>query len=216
MTVDTVSWDLSPLVYGEDDAGADRLLDEAAARAQTFAEAHAGRVKELEAPAFAAAVHELMAISELAARAGNFAMLRVSVDTADPAIGALMQRVQEKSTAIETQLLFFELEWALLCDEHAEALLSAEGLDTAPPFLRSALRYRPHLLSEPEEKILAEKSVSGASAWGRLFSEHVSALTVDLPGAGEPVTLDAAAASLMPSERHLPPGAADARTGAAA
>ena len=30
MTVDDVSWDLSPLVHGEDDAGADRLLDEAA------------------------------------------------------------------------------------------------------------------------------------------------------------------------------------------
>ena len=40
-----------------------------------------------------------------------------SVDTADPQIGALMQRMQEKSTAIETKLLFFELEWAALDDD---------------------------------------------------------------------------------------------------
>ncbi len=216
MTVDDVSWDLSPLVHGEDEAGADRLLDEAAARAQAFAEAHAGRVKELEAPAFVAAVHELQAISELASRAGHYAMLRFSVDTADPAIGALMQRVQEKSTAIETQLLFFELEWATLCDEHADALLGADGLDTARHFLRSARRYRPHLLSEPEEKILTEKSVSGASAWGRLHSEHLSALTVDLPGDGEPVTLDAALATLMSSDRDARRGAAEAVTAALA
>ena len=214
MTVEDVSWDLSPLVHGEDEAGADRLLDEAATRAQAFAEAHAGRVKEFEAPAFVEAVHELQAISELAARAGNYAMLRFSVDTADPAIGALMQRVQEKSTAIETQLLFFELEWASLCDEHAEALLSAEGLDTARHFLRSARRYRPHLLTEPEEKILTEKSVSGASAWGRLHSEHLSALEIDLPGDGEPVTLDAALATLMSSDRDLRRGAAEAVTAA--
>jgi oligoendopeptidase F len=210
MTVDTVSWDLSPLVYGEDDAGADRLLDEAAARAQAFAEAHAGRVKDLDAPEFVAAVHELMELSELAARAGNYAMLRFSIDTADPAIGALMQRVQEKSTAIETQLLFFELEWATLCDEHAEALMNADGLDTARHFLRSARRYRPHLLSEPEEKILAEKSVSGASAWGRLFSEHVSAITVDQEG--ESVTLDSALANLMSPDREVRRSTAEAVT----
>ena len=60
--------------------------------------------------------------------------------------------------------------------------MAADGLDTARHFLRSARRYRPHLLSEPEEKILAEKSRLRRSAWGRLFSEQVSALTVELPG----------------------------------
>jgi oligoendopeptidase F len=202
MTVDTVSWDLSPLVFGEGDAGADRLLDEAAARAQAFAAANAGRVAELDPPAFAAAIHELMELSELAGRAGNYAMLRFSVDTADPAIGALMQRMQEKSTAIDTNLLFFELEWAALDDAKAEELLAAGGLDTARHYLRSARRYRPHLLTEPEEKILAEKSISGASAWGRLFSEHISAVTVEFDGEPEPVTLDSALARLMSSDRE--------------
>ncbi|MDX6681454.1 MAG: oligoendopeptidase [Solirubrobacteraceae bacterium] len=214
MTSEDVSWDLSPLVHGEGDAGADRLLDEAAARAQTFAEANAGRVAELDPAAFAAAVRELQELSELAARAGNYAMLRFSVDTADPAIGAMMQRVQEKSTALETQLLFFELEWAALDDERAGQLLAADGLDTARHFLRSARRYRPHLLSEPEEKILAEKSVSGASAWGRLFSEQVSALTVDLPDEDEPVTLDGALARLMSGDRDVRRTAAESVTAA--
>ena len=50
MTVEDVSWDLSPLVHGEGDAGADRLLDEAAQRAQTFADTYAGRLGELTAP----------------------------------------------------------------------------------------------------------------------------------------------------------------------
>jgi len=212
MTVEDVSWDLSPLVHGEDEAGADRMLDEAAARAQTFAEAHAGTVAALDAPAFAAAVQELMAISELAARAGNYAMLRFSIDTADPAIGALLARVQEKGTAIETQLLFFELEWAAIDDERADELMAADGLQTARHFLRSTRRYRPHLLTEPEEKILTEKSVSGASAWGRLFSEHVSAIEVALPGEDEPVTLDGALARLLSSDRDVRRAAAESVT----
>jgi oligoendopeptidase F len=216
MSVEDVSWDLSPLVHGEDDAGADRLLGEATTRAQAFAEIYAGRIAELDAPTFGAAVRELQEISELASRAGNYAMLRFSIDTADPALGALLQRVQEKSTAIETLLLFFELEWAVLEDDRADELLAADGLDTARHFLRSARRYRPHLLSEPEEKILTEKTVSGRSAWSRLFSEQVSALSVSLPGEQEPVTLDGALARLMSSDRDVRRGAAEAVTEALA
>ena len=212
MTVEDVSWDLSPLVHGEGDAGADRLLDEAAQRAQAFADTYAGLLGEITPDEFAAAVIELMDISELASRSGHYAMLRFSVDTADPQIGALMQRMQEKSTGIETKLLFFELEWAALGDDRAEALMAADGLDTARHFLRSARRYRPHLLSEPEEKILAEKSISGSSAWGRLFSEQVSAITVDLPGEDEPVTLDGALARLMSPDRDERRTAAEAVT----
>ena len=203
MTVEDVSWDLSPLVHGEGDAGADRLIDEAAERAQAFAQTYAGRVAELTGAEFAAAVRELQEISELASRSGHYAMLRFSVDTADPQIGALMQRMQEKSTAIETQLLFFELEWAALEDDRADELLASDAIDTARHFLRSARRYRPHLLSEPEEKILAEKSISGSSAWSRLFSEQVSALQVALPGEEEPVALDAALAQLMSPDREV-------------
>ena len=203
MPVEDVAWDLEPLVHGEGDAGADRLIDEAAERARVFAETYAGRVAELDPAEFAAAVAELQEISELASRSGHYAMLRFSVDTADPQIGALMQRMQEKGTAIETQLLFFELEWAALDDERADELLAADGIDTARHFLRSARRYRPHLLSEPEEKILAEKTVSGGAAWSRLFSEQVSALEVSLPDEPEPVTLDAALARLMSPDREV-------------
>jgi len=216
MTVEDVSWDLSPLVHGEGDAGADRLIDEAAERAQAFAQTHAGRVAALTGPKLAAAVAELQEISELASRSGHYAMLRFSVDTADPQIGALMQRMQEKSTAIETQLLFFELEWAAVDDVRADELLEAEGIDTARHFLRSARRYRPHLLSEPEEKILAEKSISGSSAWSRLFSEQVSALQVALPDEDEPVALDAALARLMSPDRDVRRTSAEAVTAALA
>ena len=130
-------------------------------------------------------------------------MLRFSVDTADPANGALLQRVQERGTAIETQLLFFDLEWAELSDERAEELLAADGLDRARHHLRTARRYRPHLLTEAEEKIMAEKSVSGSDAWSRLFSEVTSAIKVELDGEDEPVALDVALSRLMSPDRAL-------------
>jgi oligoendopeptidase F len=207
-----VAWNLEPLVHGEGDAGVQRLLAEADERAAAFAQAHAGRVAQLDGAGLAAAMAELQAISELVGRAGNYAMLAFSIDTADPARGALLARVQEQGTAIETKLIFFELEWAAVEDATADELLQADGLDTARHFLRAARRYRPHLLSEPEEKILAEKSVTGDGAWARLFSEQVSALTVALPDADEPLSLDAALSRLMSPDRDVRRTAADAVT----
>jgi len=189
-------------VDGDGAEGVERLLDEATARADAFAQQHAGRVGAFEAEDLRAAMEELAAIEELAARAGNYAMLRFSVDTADPANGALLQRVEERGTAIQTRLLFFELEWAALDDNRAEALLGGQGLEFCRHHLRTQRRYRPHLLSEPEEKVLTEKSVTGRSAWGRLFAELTSAITVDLPGHEDPVELDVALSRLVSPQRE--------------
>ena len=178
-------WDLEPLVDGEGRAGVERMLEEARDRAATRSrERYAGKVAELDAAGLETAMRELEEINELVGRAASYASLRFATDTADPARGALLQLVQERATEIETKLLFFELEWAALDDERAEELLAADGLDFCRHYLRSARRYRPHLLSEPEEKILAEKSISSQSAWGRLFGELVAAMRVDLDDDG--------------------------------
>ena len=199
--VDQVEWDLGPLVDGAEGAGALRLLDEAEERARAFADTHAGRVADIDAAGLREAMLELGSIEELAGRAGTYAMLRFSVDTAEPEIGALLQRVQERGTTIETTLLFFDLEWAGLDDERAEELLAGEGLDFCRHHLRNLRRYRPHLLSEPEEKVLTEKAITGRGAWSRLFAEVTSAIEVTIEGEASPVPLDAALARLVSPER---------------
>ena len=122
-------------------------------------------------------------------------VLRFAVDTSDPANGALMQRVQERVTAITTQLIWFELEWAAIDDAAADAILADERVAPYRYHLESARRYRPHLLTEPEEKIDTEKDVTGRSAWVRLFSELSAEITVTLPdgtrGAARTRSLDA-------------------------
>ncbi|MEA2245578.1 MAG: oligoendopeptidase [Solirubrobacteraceae bacterium] len=209
-----VSWDLDPLVDGEGPEGADRQLDEADRRAAAFAERYTGRVKDLDGPELAEAMQELEQIAELVGRAGSYAHLRFSVDTTDPSNGALLARVTEKATAVETKLLFFELEWAAVPDERADELLKAPGLERSRHHLRTIRRYRPHLLSEPEEKIMSEKSVSGRDAWNRLFSEQTSAIKVDVPDEPEPVQLDVALARLMSPDREVRRTAAEAVTAA--
>jgi oligoendopeptidase F len=200
-TLEDVAWDLEPLVNGEGEPGAARFLEEAQDRSAAFAERYQGKVASIDGAQLAEAVAELQAISELVGRAGTYAMLRFATDTADPANGALLQRVQEEATVVETRLVFFELEWAELDDARVEELLQADGLETARHHLRTIRRYRPHLLTEPEEKLMSEKSVTGRDAWTRLFSELTSAVEVTVDG--EPQALDVALAKLMSSDREL-------------
>jgi oligoendopeptidase F len=193
------AWDLSALVDGDEDNGVTRQLDQAVERAAAFAAEHAGKVAELDASGLAAAMRELAEINELVGKAGSYASLRFATDTADSARGAMLQLVQERATEIETKLLFFELEWAALDDERAAHLLAADELGFCAHYLRSARRYRPHLLTEPEETILAEKTISAESAWARLFGELVAALRVPLED--QEVPLDVALSRLQDSSR---------------
>jgi len=185
------AWDLGPIVDGEGSAGVERLLDEALERSASFASTYPGKVATLDAAGLRAAMLELAAIMELVDRAGSYAMLDFTTDTADPARGALLQKVQERGTVLETQLLFFELEWAALGDAQVEALIGDDAVDLefCAHYLRTARRYRPHLLTEPEEKVMSEKSIASSSAWARLFGEQLSVIRVNVDGAEQPLDL---------------------------
>ena len=214
------AWNLEDLVAGEGQAGVERRLEDALGRARDFAAEHAGKVAQLDSAGLAAAMRELAEIEDLIGRAASYAALAFSTDTAEPQRGALLQRVEEQGTAIQTTLLFFDLEWAALEDERAEELLAGVDLDFCRHYLRSQRRYRPHLLSEPEEKVMTEKAVTGRSAWSRLFEELTSAIEVALPSGGEGsdhserVALDVALSRLALPDRETRRSAAEAVTAA--
>ena len=177
-----VEWDLAPLVDDRGDDAVAEMIGEAERRAREFAGAHAGRVASFDADTLRAAATELGAIYDLVGRAGSYAMLRFSADTDDPATGALLQDAQERGAAVETQLLFFDLEWQALPDDVAERLLEGDGLEFVAHHLRVSRRLGPYRLGEPEERVLTELRVTGRSAWSRLFEEQVAAVEVPIDG----------------------------------
>jgi oligoendopeptidase F len=138
--------------------------------------------------------------------------LRFAADTTDPARGALLQRVEERATAVSTKILFFDLEWAALPDERSAELLADDRLAFCRHHLAAARRYRPHLLTEPEELVMTEKAVTGRNAWSRLFSEQTSTITVDLDG--DTVGLEEALSRLSSPDRDQRRTAAESVTAA--
>ena len=211
--VTTVTWDLSDLLDGVSDEQAEAKIEELLVEAEKMADELAGvrgTVSSMDANALTEYMKCTAAMQELIGRAGSYASLRFAVDTADPKTGALMQKVQERATAISTKLIFFDLEWTALPDDHAERLLQGDDIAFARHHLRTVRAYKPHLLSEAEEKILTEKAVTGRSAWARLFNQETSALEVTLDG--EKTTLDQALSRLGHPDREVRRTAADAGT----
>lgn len=200
-TAEEVRWDLTPLYPGADGRSLDDDLAAAIDEAHAFAERHRGRVADLDGPSMADAVAASEAIQERVVRAATYAYLRFATGTNDPERGALLQSVSERATAVENEMLFFALEWTEVPDEQAEQLLADPALDPWRHHLAATRRFRPHLRTEPEEKILAEKGVTGRQAWVRLFSQVSDAVEVALDEGTVP--LETALSKLYDADRAV-------------
>ena len=205
-----VAWDLGDLYDGPDDARIESDIAQAEVDAAAFRERYHGKVAGLDARALADAVAEHERIESSVVRPLTYAHLLFATNMADPTRGALVARLGEKAAALETQLLFFPLEWAAVPDDAADAVLADEALDHWRHHLLSARKFRPYLLTEPEEKVVTEKSVSGVGAWSRLYEEQLGALRVSLDG--QEVSLETAMARLYDTDRDVRRTAAEAIT----
>jgi oligoendopeptidase F len=212
-----VCWDLSDLYRGPDDPALDRDLEEAQQRARRFAQAYRGQIacaERLTPDLLLQALKELESLAEQMDRPLVYAHLWHAAQTDDPRRGALLARVREARTACAEHLIFFDLEWVQLEEAAAQRLLADPRLASYRHYLQHKRSWRPHYLSEPEEKVLERKHITGRSAWVRLFDETVAALRFPLEHAGRTVwlTLQEINARLYESDRSLRQAAAQGWT----
>jgi oligoendopeptidase F len=192
-SADGVTWDLSELYAGPDDPRIDADLDAALARAQAFESTYRGTIDVEGGPDPAqllAAVVELEGLSEQMDRSSVYSGLLHAAKSDDPRRGALLAHTTERRTAINKHLIFFDLEWIKVADEPASRLVADPVLTRYRHYLVEKRAWRPHYLSEPEEKLLEEKSITGRAAFVRLFDETVSSLTCPFEHGGVAQTLN--------------------------
>lgn len=201
-----VAWNLGDLYYGVEDGKITQDLEEALGRAQCFEETYRGQINVPGGPkadALKTALDELESLSEQMDRPAVFAGLLHAAKTDDPKHGALLSRTREQRTLINKHLIFFDLEWIKLPDDVAGELAAQPALARHRHYLEQKRLWRPHYLSEPEEKILDDKSTTGRAAFVRLFDETVSTLQFqfDHGGKTETVTLQQILSKLYDADR---------------
>lgn len=189
-----MTWDLSDLFDGPNDPRIAETLAKGTRDAEAFASRFRGTV---HVPGGPLPSHLFDALSSLELlldgvyRVGGYSHLIFTGDTTKPEYRDLEQRVRVESTAIQNLLVFFELEWQKVEDADADRIMAAPELARYRYYLRRERQNRPHTLTEPEEKIMSDMRVSGASAWRGLFTELISGLTfpVERDGTTKNVTL---------------------------
>ena len=91
-------------------------------------------------------IGEYERIQEMLGRVASYAQLLFAGDSTDPAIGRFYQTVNERVTAISSDLIFFSLELNRLDDAVLEAKLADPALARYRPWLRDLRVFRPHQL----------------------------------------------------------------------
>lgn len=100
-----------------------------------------------------------------------FAFLNYCTQYGNEKAGALEQKIRELSSECAAKTVFFSLEWNALSEQHINDLLGAPKLKKYRYYLQTLRNYRPHQLSEKEEKILLEKEPVGRQSWVALFEK---------------------------------------------
>jgi oligoendopeptidase F len=198
---ETVRWNLSDLFASPTDPNLEQALARSLDHAKEFESSYKGRVASLPPPAFAEMMGELARNEEEAALPEVYAYLLHSQDTHDTAAGRLLARVREAGAERGAHMVFFPLELAQVSDEQAARLYADSEAAKYRHTVEQARKFRPHQLSEPEERVLTDFSPVGTSAWVRLFDELCAGLQVEVDG--KELQLELALTLLREPDRDL-------------
>jgi oligoendopeptidase F len=180
-------WDLTHLYPAIDSPEVKRDLDRADAESAAFEGEFKGKLARIAAgenagAALAAAVLRLEDLDDLLGRLMSFASLVYVGDTADPKRAKFYGDVQERITAASLHLLFFTLELNRVDDALLERAMGDPALGHYRPWIEDVRKEKPYQLEDRLEELFHEKSVTGYSAWNRLFDETIASLRFDVDG----------------------------------
>jgi oligoendopeptidase F len=180
-------WNLTDLYAGIDDPRIKRDLERAETECIAFEKDYKGRLNELAArpdagAALAGPVRRYEQIEDLLGRVISYAGLVYSGNTTDPARAKFYGDVQERITSISLHLLFFTLELNRIDDAALDAAMADPALGHYRPWLEDIRKEKPYQLEDRIEQLFHEKSVSGYSAWNRLFDETMASLRFKVDG----------------------------------
>lgn len=180
-TYQQTAWSLSDLFTGFDDpniAKTYQLLEEMVSK---FEEYRDSLTPGIDTSLFMDIVKGMEAVQKLGTRIGGFAELAFAANTQDQKAQIAIAQFEQFAAEMSNRTLFFNLWWKALDDANSERLMSSSG--DYRYWLQQMRNFKQFTLSEPEEKVINIKNVSGVSALNMLYdsitNRYVFKLTVD-------------------------------------
>ena len=168
MTYTQTKWSLDDLYPGFNTPELESAFDAIEEQVTSFEGLRSNLTPDMPADRFLDVVRASEQMTRVAIKVSSFAGLAFSADTQDQAALSLQARVQQFLADMENRVLFFDLWWKDLDDENAKRLMETSG--DYRYYLEEMRNFKPHTLSEPEEKIINLKNVTGSNALITLYS----------------------------------------------
>lgn len=183
-------WDLSPLYSGYDSPELQNSFDQVEEQVTSFEGVRGKLAPDISSEQLLEIVKASEETTRIIGKLYAFAGLSFTADTQDQAAQSLQSRVLQFAAEIENRTLFFSLWWKELDDVNAKRLLDAAG--DYRYYLEAMRLYKPHTLSEAEEKILNIKNVTGSNALINLYDSITNRYTFKMRADGKTKEVTAA------------------------
>lgn len=200
-TFTQTAWSLAELFPAAEGPELQAAFADLDAQVSAFEQHRQRLAPDIDPASFFAIVRELEAINHAAYRLHGFAGLSFAADTQNQAAQTLYARVQQFMAGLSNRTLFFSLWWKGLDDADAARLMAAAG--DYHYWLEEMRHFKPHTLSEPEEKIINIKDVTGSAALVNLYDAITNRYVFKLEVEGE--TREMTRGELMTYVRHPSP-----------
>jgi oligoendopeptidase F len=160
-------WSLTDLFPVPDSPKIQAAMDELNAAAAEFEGLRDQLATDISPNAFLDIVRRLEAMMKIGSRLAGYANFWFAEDTQNQNAQTFLARIQQFAAEMENRVLFFSLWWKGLEDADANRLMAQAG--DYSYWLEAMRHFKPHTLSEPEEKIINIKNVNGIQALQRLY-----------------------------------------------
>ncbi|MFN8427345.1 MAG: M3 family oligoendopeptidase [Anaerolineales bacterium] len=167
MTYKIKKWNLDELFTGFDSPELNAAFDNVEEQVASFEGVRNKLKSDIDPETFLEVVRASEATSKIVNRIYAFAGLSFAEDTQNQNAQSLMGRVQQFAAEMQNRVLFFSLWWKDVDEANAERLMSASG--DYRYYLEEMRHFKPHTLSEAEEKVVNLKDVTGSNALINLY-----------------------------------------------
>jgi len=202
-TYSQAPWTLDDLFKGFDDPEFEATFKTIEDEAKTFQGYRSKLTPDINEELFVSIINTYEKFFRMMIRLDGYTQLAFAGDTQDQTVQATLGRVNQFQAEVSNQTLFFNLWWKALDDDNAQRLLDASG--DFRYWLEAIRNFKDFTLSEPEEKIINIKDVTGVSALNMLYDSITNRYTfkIDIEGEEKEMTRGELMALVRESDADL-------------
>ena len=183
ITFEKDRWSLDDLFSSGDSPEMEAAVSELEKLVSAFENFREALVDDISLETLMQIIRDLEEITKISQRINGYAELWFTEDTQNQAAQSLVAKTQQMAADTSNQVMFFNLWWKSLDEKIAGKLMQESG--DFRYWLEEMRHFKPYTLSEPEEKVINIKDLTGSNALVMLYDSFTNRYIFNIEVDGE-------------------------------